>query len=104
MKTNPLKKLYEKGQSIWLDYIRRDLIADGELRLLTEENGLRYLTSNPAIAEIAIAESTHHEKILQEIVLAKKNAKTITKLQVKAMYKMQQINSGLVKFIKHKTV
>jgi hypothetical protein len=33
MKDNPLKQLETLGQSIWLDYIRRDLIASGELRL-----------------------------------------------------------------------
>ena len=32
MKDNPLKKLETFGQSIWLDYIRRDLITSGELR------------------------------------------------------------------------
>ena len=31
MKANPLKKIGALGQSIWLDYIRRDLIASGEL-------------------------------------------------------------------------
>jgi hypothetical protein len=32
MKTNPLKKLEILGQSVWLDYIRRDLITDGRLQ------------------------------------------------------------------------
>jgi len=32
MKDNPLKQLGTLGQSIWLDYIRRDLIVGGELR------------------------------------------------------------------------
>lgn len=77
MKTNPLKKLEEIGQSIWLDYIRCDLIAKGELRRLIEEDGLRGLTSNPAIFEKAIAESTLYDKDIQEMALAKKNAKAI---------------------------
>lgn len=37
MKNNPLKKLGTLGQSIWLDYIRRDLMVSGELRRLIEE-------------------------------------------------------------------
>ena len=41
MGNNPLKELGTLGQSIWLDYIRRDLIASGELRRLIEEDGLR---------------------------------------------------------------
>ncbi len=43
MKDNPLRKLGTLGQSIWLDYIRRDLIASNELRRLFEEDGLRGL-------------------------------------------------------------
>ena len=57
MKKNPLQQLGELGQSIWLDYIRRDLIAGGGLRRLIEEDGLRGITSNPAIFEKAIGES-----------------------------------------------
>ncbi len=45
MKDNPLKNLQTLGQSIWLDYIRRDLIATGALRRLIEDNGLRGMTS-----------------------------------------------------------
>jgi len=48
IKGNHLKQLGMLGQSIWLDYIRRDLIAGGELRRLIEEDGLRGMTSNPA--------------------------------------------------------
>ena len=43
MKNNPLKQLGTFGQSVWLDYIRRDLIASGGLRRLIEEDGLRGL-------------------------------------------------------------
>jgi hypothetical protein len=41
MSGNFLKELGVLGQSLWLDYIRRDLIASGELRRLIEEDGLR---------------------------------------------------------------
>jgi transaldolase len=46
MSVNPLKELGTLGQSLWLDYIRRDLIASGKLRRLIEEDGLRGMTSN----------------------------------------------------------
>ena len=39
MKENPLLRLKEFGQSIWLDYTRHDLIASGELRRMIEEDG-----------------------------------------------------------------
>jgi transaldolase/glucose-6-phosphate isomerase len=63
---NPLKELNRYGQSVWLDYIRRSLITSGELRRLLDEDGLRGVTSNPAIFEKAIAGSTDYEGQLKE--------------------------------------
>jgi transaldolase len=57
MKNNPLKQLEALGQSIWLDYIHRELISSGELNRLIKEDGLRGMTSNPAIFQKAITES-----------------------------------------------
>jgi len=54
---NPLKALNEFGQSVWFDYIRRSMLATGELDRLIEEDGLRGVTSNPAIFEKAITGS-----------------------------------------------
>jgi transaldolase / glucose-6-phosphate isomerase len=65
--TNPLRALLELGQSVWLDYIRRDLITSGKLKRLIEEDGLRGMTSNPAIFEKAIAESSDYDGILKEL-------------------------------------
>jgi len=65
--TNPLKDLLKFGQSVWLDYIRRDLITSGELKRLIEEDGLRGMTSNPAIFEKAIAGSTDYAGILASL-------------------------------------
>lgn len=62
MKANPLKKLEALGQSIWLDYIRRDLIASGELKKLIDEDGLRGMTSNPTIFQKAISESHDYDE------------------------------------------
>lgn len=61
MKNNPLLKLSDLGQSIWLDYIKRDLIKSGQLRRLIQEDGLKGMTSNPAIFEKAITESHDYE-------------------------------------------
>jgi len=77
MKDNPLKKLGTLGQSIWLDYIRRDLITGGELRRLIEEDGLRGMTSNPSIFEKAIAESHIYDEDIRDIALKKKDVKAI---------------------------
>src|ERR1700682_707594 len=65
--TNPLKDLLNYGQSVWLDYIRRDLLTSGELKRLIEEDGLRGMTSNPSIFEKAITGSTEYTKTLEEL-------------------------------------
>jgi transaldolase len=77
MTKNPLKQLGMLGQSIWLDYIRRDLIAGGELRRLIEEDGLRGMTSNPAIFEKAIAGSQDYDEDIRATVLEGKDAQSI---------------------------
>jgi transaldolase/glucose-6-phosphate isomerase len=66
-KTNPLKDLLNFGQSVWLDYIRRDLLTSGELKRLIEEDGLRGMTSNPAIFEKAITGSTLYDDLLNSL-------------------------------------
>jgi transaldolase len=55
MATNRLKALNALGQSVWYDYIRRDLVEGGELTRLIDEDGLSGMTSNPTIFEKAIA-------------------------------------------------
>jgi len=65
--TNPLKDLQKFGQSVWLDYIRRDLFTTGELKNLIDEDGLRGMTSNPAIFEKAIADSTLYADMLKQL-------------------------------------
>ena len=57
---NPLQQLHPLGQSVWLDYIRRTLLDSGELARLVREDGIRGVTSNPAIFEKAIAGSSDY--------------------------------------------
>src|ERR1700675_666564 len=64
---NPLKELAKYGQSVWLDYIRRNLITSGELKRLIDEDGLGGVTSNPAIFEKAITGSTDYADALVEL-------------------------------------
>ena len=66
-KTNPVKDLLKFGQSVWLDYIRRDLLTGGELKRLIEEDGLRGMTSNPTIFEKAIAGGTLYDDLLNSL-------------------------------------
>jgi len=64
---NPLKALIRFGQSIWFDYIRRDLITTGQLARLIEDDGLRGMTSNPTIFEKAFSSSPDYQKPLGEL-------------------------------------
>src|SRR5260370_523321 len=66
-KDNPLLLLPKQGQSVWLDFIRRNLITSGELQRLIEQDGLRGITSNPSIFEKAITGSTDYTDFLQQL-------------------------------------
>ena len=91
--TNPLKDLLKFGQSVWLDYIRRDLMTTGELKRLIEEDGLRGMTSNPAIFEKAISDSNLYDDILHS--LAGKNLTPIAKFEALAIRDIQDAADGL---------
>jgi transaldolase len=62
MSTNPVKQLARLGQSVWYDYIRRDLYTGPELSRLIEEDGLAGMTSNPTIFQKAIAETELYDE------------------------------------------
>ncbi|MFC7399845.1 bifunctional transaldolase/phosoglucose isomerase [Chelatococcus sp. GCM10030263] len=59
---NPLKRLGDLGQSVWLDYVRRSLITSGGLKRLVDEDGLKGVTSNPSIFEKAIGGSNDYDE------------------------------------------
>lgn len=64
---NPLKQLQKFGQSIWFDYVRRNLLTSGELNRLIKDDGLRGMTSNPSIFEKAIAGSTDYDEAIEKL-------------------------------------
>jgi transaldolase len=63
---NPLKALGEQGQSVWLDYMRRNLITSGELQRLIDSDGLKGLTSNPTIFQKAVEGSEDYDDLFRE--------------------------------------
>jgi len=63
---NPLQKMKKFGQSVWLDYIRRNLFVSGELKRLITDDGVTGVTSNPSIFEKAIAGSTDYQDAILE--------------------------------------
>ena len=58
-----LKELAAAGQSVWLDFIRRDMVSNGDLAALIDE-GVTGVTSNPSIFEAAIAGSDLYDETI----------------------------------------
>jgi transaldolase len=81
MKTKEAKTSIEKlesfGQSVWLDYIQRNMIRSGQLKNLIEQSGIRGVTSNPAIFEKAIDESNDYDDDINRLIRQGKNAQEI---------------------------
>ena len=67
MTANPLQRLHELGQSIWYDYIRRDLFSSGKLERLIREDALTGMTSNPTIFQKAIAEGELYDEDIRRL-------------------------------------
>ncbi len=76
-KANPLRQLESFGQSVWLDYIRRDLLSSAEFRRMIDEDGLDGMTSNPTIFEKAIDGSKAYDEQLTQLARAGKSVEEI---------------------------
>ena len=76
-KTGKLFDLAAQGQSVWLDFITRDLLKSGELRRMIESDGLRGMTSNPTIFQNAIGKGTDYDEQIKELIAAGKDTSAI---------------------------
>src|SRR5579862_6427219 len=65
---NPLLALAEKGQAVWLDFLSREIIRNGELKRLIDQDGLAGITSNPSIFEKAIGETDFYDGEIKRLV------------------------------------
>jgi len=63
---NPLKQLNDFGQSVWLDFVSRDLLRSGQLSKMIADDGLRGVTSNPSIFEKAIGHGDDYDEMIRE--------------------------------------
>lgn len=68
MARTPLHQLNEHGQSVWLDFISRELVTGDQLRKLIDDSAVTGMTSNPTIFQKAIAEGSHYDDQLRELV------------------------------------
>lgn len=67
MEKNNVKRIHDFHQSIWLDFIDRQIMDTGELQKLIDEDGVRGVTSNPAIFEKAISSSSDYDADIKEL-------------------------------------
>ena len=75
MKANPLLGIKALNQSIWLDYIQRDILKNGEVAKMIKEDGLTGMTSNPAIFEKTISEHDDYDDAIKQLAQRDMSAK-----------------------------
>lgn len=89
-----VQQLHEFGQSIWLDFIDRNFIKSGQLKELIEKDGVRGITSNPAIFEKAITNSSDYNEDIAAFA-DKPNDEVFFEIAVKDI----QQSADLLKFV-----
>ena len=67
MAKTPLQELADHGQSVWIDFLSRSFVKDGDLAGLVEQ-GVVGVTSNPTIFQSAIAEGDAYDDQIRELV------------------------------------
>lgn len=77
MTDNHLLELHEHGQSVWMDNLSRDIIQSGQLAEMVKTQGIRGITSNPAIFEKAIAGNAIYDSAIKAGILAGKSVNEI---------------------------
>src|SRR3954471_13550908 len=84
MAESPLHELSAQGQSVWIDFLSRPLINDGDLERLLREDAVVGVTSNPTIFQKAISQGDAYDEQLREVFEQTDDAKeAFLKLAVK---------------------
>src|SRR5215211_7183594 len=68
MSKSRLHQLSEHGQSVWIDYLSRDLIHQGELERMMREDAVVGVTSNPTIFQKAISQGNAYDEQLRDLL------------------------------------
>ncbi|WP_295650472.1 transaldolase [uncultured Mucilaginibacter sp.] len=93
---NNVKKIHSFGQSIWLDFIDREIMASGKLKSLIDVDGVRGVTSNPAIFEKAITSSSDYDADIKALAgSAKTTEELFFKLAIKDIQKATDMFKGV---------
>ncbi|HEY9342720.1 MAG TPA: transaldolase [Hanamia sp.] len=70
---NKVKNIHDLGQSIWLDFFDREIMNNGSLQKLIDEDGLSGITSNPSIFEKAVTSSADYDDDIRKLADEGKN-------------------------------
>src|SRR3954466_6797093 len=68
MSKTPLEQLSEKGQSVWVDALSREMIESGDLERLIREDSVVGVTSNPTIFQKAMASGDAYDEQMREVL------------------------------------
>src|SRR2546423_11210488 len=74
---SPLQQLADHGQSVWIDYLSRQLLHSGELERMMREHAVVGVTSNPTIFQKAIAEGDAYDEQLREVLSRQDDPKEV---------------------------
>ena len=77
MAESRLHELSARGQSVWIDYLSRDLLDSGELRRMMKEDAVVGVTSNPTIFQKALSQGNAYDAQLKELLAEEQDAKEI---------------------------
>ncbi len=77
MAKSRLHELSERGQSVWIDYLSRDMLEQGELKRLMDEDAVVGVTSNPTIFQKAISQGNAYDEQLKELLQHETDPKEI---------------------------
>ena len=77
MPKSRLHELAERGQSVWLDYLSRDILHSGKLARMMDEDAVVGVTSNPTIFQKALAEGDAYDDQLKDLLLHEQAGKEI---------------------------
>ena len=77
MAKTPLQRLANEGQSVWIDYLSRDLLERGTLAGLMQSAGVVGVTSNPTIFQKALSEGSAYDEQLREVLAETDDPKEI---------------------------
>ncbi|AYL98349.1 transaldolase [Mucilaginibacter celer] len=95
MATNNVAQIHGFGQSIWLDFIDREIISSGKLKQLIDVDGVRGVTSNPAIFEKAISSSSDYDADIAALKSETDNEKLFFEIAVKDIQAAADLFKGV---------